>query len=75
MCILLGGFLSVNNRNHSGGNFLHSFRVTNKPKSHEDVCKNHDYCHIKLSEKRNIILKLNQEQKFQITLFVIYGNT
>ena len=37
---------------HNDGSYcmscLHSFRTKNKHKSHENVCKNHDYCHIEM---------------------------
>ena len=39
---------------------LHSFRTANKLKSHEYVCKGHDYCDLKLPEKNNSILKFNR---------------
>ena len=36
-------------------NCLHSFRTENKLKSHENVCKNKDFCGIAMSsEKDNI---------------------
>ena len=40
-------------------NCLHSFRIENKLKSHENICKNHGYCYIKMSEKDKNILKYN----------------
>ena len=45
-------------------NCLHFFRIENKLKSHEKVCKNKDFCGIvTLSEKDNI-LKFNQYMKY-----------
>lgn len=32
-------------------NCLNSFRTEKKPKSHENVNKIHDYCHVKIPEK------------------------
>ena len=34
-------------------NCLHSFRIENKLKSHENVCKNHDYCYLEMPQKDN----------------------
>ena len=31
-------------------NYPHSFRTTNKFKLHESVCKDHNYCHVKIRE-------------------------
>ena len=50
-------------------NCLHSFRTENKLKGHENVCKNHDYCSIEMSEK---CLKHNHGEKFMKTPFIIY---
>ena len=36
-------------------NCFHSFRTERTPKSHENVRKNHDYCHMKISEAHNKI--------------------
>ena len=34
-------------------NFLHSFRIENKLKSHEKVCKNKDSCRIVMPSEKN----------------------
>ena len=41
---LLRGITSENNGNYYCINCLHSFRIKNKLKSLEKVCKNCDYC-------------------------------
>ena len=33
-------------------NCLHSFRTKNKLKEHDNICKNHDYYYIEMSEER-----------------------
>ena len=38
------------------------------------VCKDHDYCHVKLSEAHNKILKFSQDQKSMKTPFLIYAD-
>ena len=40
-----------------------SFRTENELKIHENVCKNHDYCHIEMPEKSKNILKYNHGEK------------
>ena len=52
LCRLLHG----NNDDHFYMNCLHSFRRENKHKLHQNVCKNHDYCNIKMSETSNKML-------------------
>ena len=52
---------------HDGGfcylNCLHSFRLENKLKSHEKVCKNKDFYGIVMPSQRNNILQFNQYMK------------
>lgn len=43
-------------------NILHSFRTANRLKLHEDIYKDHDYCHVKMSEVHSNILKFNNDQ-------------
>ena len=42
---------------------FHSFRTENRIKLHDDICKNHDYCHLKMPKACNKILKFNQKHK------------
>ena len=62
---------------HDGGfyylNCLHSFRIENKLKKHENVCKNHDYCYIEMP-KEDSILKYNHGDKSIQILFIIYAD-
>ena len=41
------------------GIILYSFRTGNKLKSHEDISKNQDYCHLKMPDEHNYVLKFN----------------
>ena len=43
---LLYGVTQKNNEEHYSINCLHSFRTESKLKSHENVSKNHNYCHV-----------------------------
>ena len=54
-------------------NCLHSFRIKNPLKNHENVCKNHDYCY-KEMPKREIILKYNHGGKSVKIPFIIYAD-
>lgn len=47
---LLRGIISKYNGAYYCINCPHSFRTANKLKSHEGVCKEHDYGHVKMSE-------------------------
>ena len=44
-------------------NCLNSFRIENKFKSHEKVCKNKDFCGIERSTKKKKILEFKQYMK------------
>ena len=54
---------------------LHSFRTENILKPHENVCKNHDYCHVNMPEEFEKALKYNHGQKSSQIPFVIYADT
>ena len=57
--------MSKNNGDCSCINCLHSFRTENKLKSHENVCKNHAYCCVKVPEKFENILKYNRAKIYE----------
>ena len=44
-------------------NCLHSFRAKNKLKSHENLCKNKDFCVILMPSEKDSILEFNQGMK------------
>ena len=52
---------------HDGGvyccNCFCSFRTKNSLKSHENVCRDHNYCYIEMPDKDNNILKYNPGEK------------
>ena len=52
-------------------NCLLSFSTKNKLKEHENVCKNHNYCHIEML-KEETILKYNHGEKSIKVPFIIY---
>lgn len=52
---LLKQIISKNVAGYYCVSWLHLFRTANKLKSHEGVCKGHDYCHMKIPEEQNNI--------------------
>ena len=53
-------------------NILHSSKIYNKLKLHENECKDHIYCNIKNSEAWNETLKFTQNHKSMDISFIIY---
>ena len=62
LSILLRQITSKNNGAYCCANIIHSFRTANRLKLHEDIYKDHDYCHVKMSEVHSNILKFNNDQ-------------
>ena len=56
-------------------NCLHCFRIRNKRKSHEKVCKNKVFCRNVIASEKDIILKLNQYIKYDKMPYIIYSNS
>ena len=54
-------------------NCFHSFKTKNKLKKHKNVCKNPDYCYIKIPKEESI-LKYNHREKSMRVPFIIYAN-
>ena len=48
---LLRGITSKYDGDFYFSNCLHSYRTENKLKKHYNVCKNHDYCYVKMPKK------------------------
>ena len=57
----ISGLLRGITSNHNGDfyylNCLHSYRTKSKLKKHEKICKNHDFCHLKMPDVENNILE------------------
>ena len=69
---LFKGQNSKDNGDFSCLNCLHSFRTKKKTtKTHENVCKNHDYCCIKMPKDNKNILKYNHRKKSIKVPFII----
>ena len=72
------GLLRRITSNHNGDfyclNYFHSYTSKRKPKKHERICKDHDFCDIKMSDENNKILKyIPGEQSFKVP-FIIYAD-
>lgn len=72
---LLRGIISKNSKNCYCVSFIILFKTANKLKSHEDVCKDHDNCLVKMPEARSSILNFNHGEKYLRKLLVIYAST
>ena len=72
----LSGLLQGNSSNHRGDfyclNCFNSYTTKNKLKEHEEICNNHDSCHIEMPERVNKILKHNLGEKSLEAPFAIY---
>ena len=55
-------------------NCPHLFGTENKLKVYENVCKNHDYCYIKICENGKNTLKYNHAENMKVSFF-IYDDT
>ena len=53
---------------------LHSFRIENKFKSHEKVCKSKDLCGIVMLLEKGNTLEFNQYMKSDKMPYIIYAN-
>ena len=54
---LLKGITSNHNRDFYSLNCFHSFSTKNRLKKGKRVCNNNDYCHVKMPNEDNKILK------------------
>ena len=74
----ISGLLRGITSNHQGDfyclNCLHSYRKKSKLKKHEKICKNHDFCHLKIPDAENNILKSKPGKKSLKHPFIIYAD-
>ena len=70
-------FRGITENNHGDFyclNCLHSFWTDNALKRHKRICKNHNYCHVKMSTKDNKISKCNHGEKSLKAPYIIYAD-
>ena len=72
--VLSRGITSKSNGDFYCLNCFSSFRTKNALESHENVCKDHDYCCIEMLNEKNNILKYNLGEKSIKIPFIIYGD-
>ena len=72
----LSALLKGNSSNHKGDfyclNCFSSYTTKNKLKEHEEMCNNHDSCHIEMPKWIEKILKYNPGEKSLKAPFAIY---
>ena len=61
--MLFRGITSKSNGDFYYLNCFSSFRIENVLKNHENVCTDHNYCHIQMPDKENNILEYNPGSK------------
>ena len=71
---LLKGITSKHNGDFYCLNYFHSYTTEKKLKNHERVCKDHDFCHVKVPNENDKILKYNPVEKSLKVPFIIYRN-
>ena len=76
--INLSGLLRGIKSNHIGDfyclNCLHSYRTKSILKKHEQICKNHDFCNLKMPDAEYNILQSKPGKKSLKNAFVIYAD-
>ena len=72
----LSGLLQGNSSNHRGDfyclNCFNLYTTKNKLKEHEEICNNHNSCHIEMPEQVNKTLKYNRGEKSLKAPITIY---
>ena len=71
---LLRGITSNHNGDFYCLNCLHSYTTEKKVRKHERICKDHDFCDIKMPDEDNKILKYISGEKSLRVPFTIYAD-
>ena len=70
----MGGITSNHNGDFYCLNCLHSYRMKSKLKKHEKICKNPDFCNLKMPDAENNILESKPGKKPLKHPFIIYAD-
>ena len=74
----ISGLLTGITWNHNGDfyclNCFQSYTTEKKLRKHEKVCENHDFCHLKMPDEDNKILKYVSGEKSLKVPFIIYAD-
>ena len=71
---LLKGITSNHREDFYFLNCFHSYRTKNKLEEHKKICENHNYCHVKMPNENNKIIKYKQGEKSIKLPFIIYAD-
>ena len=71
---LLKGITSKHNGDFYCLNCFHSYTTEKKLKKHQRICRNHDFCYVKMPDENNKILKYNPGEKSLKHPFIIYAD-
>ena len=73
---LLTGIIADHHGDYCCKNCLYSFRTENKLKSTENVCKDHEYCHMIMPEEgKTILIHYQNRKSLKALFFFIYAIT
>ena len=67
----VSGLLKLITSKHKGEK---TYTTEKKLKKHESICKDHDFCHVKIPREDNKILKYNSGEKSLKVPFIIYAD-
>ena len=74
----ISGLLRGITSNHNGDfyclNCFHSYTTEKKLRKHERICRNHDFCHPKMPDEDNKILKYISGEKSLKVPFIVYAD-
>ena len=74
----ISGLLRGVTSNHDGDFYclicFHSYTTKKRLEKHERICKDHDFCHVKMPDENNKILKYNPGEKSLKHPFIIYAD-
>ena len=71
---LLRGITPKHNGDFYCLNCFHSYTTTSKLKKHQRICRDHDFCYVKMPNENNKILKYNPGEKSLKVPFIIYAD-
>ena len=75
---IISGLLRGITSNHNGDfyclNCFHPYTTEKKLRKHERICNDHDFCHLKMPDESNRILKYIPGEKSLRVPFIIYAD-
>ena len=74
LAALLRGITSKHDEDFYYLNCFHLYSTKNKPKKHERVCYDHEYCYVEIHNEDSKILKYNHGENSLKAPFMIYAD-